>query len=230
MAPPKPLSALVLALGFSWGANAGPCVPHASSSLPSQSFETTSTVVVETTLSSTSDITDLAWITSAEKSLTSTAAESDVSTTSTLGSLSSSSSEDEEQLTSTVTTETSSSSTSSEASDSWSTTSDLTFTSSTIVSDTETSTTEDASSSTSALSESSTSDLESPTTSTSQAAESSTTTTSEFPATTTHAGPRLGFFNGGFEDQTVDGLPWIIGRSAEIKTDPANAHGGERYA
>jgi hypothetical protein len=25
-------------------------------------------------------------------------------------------------------------------------------------------------------------------------------------------------------------LPWIIGRSAEIKTDPANAHGGERYA
>ncbi|KAM6529534.1 hypothetical protein FALCPG4_007663 [Fusarium falciforme] len=60
--------------------------------------------------------------------------------------------------------------------------------------------------------------------------ESSTTTTSEAPATTTEAGTRLGFFNGGFEDPTVDGLPWVIGRSVEIKNDPENAHGGEHYA
>ncbi|EEU34781.1 uncharacterized protein NECHADRAFT_44751 [Fusarium vanettenii 77-13-4] len=231
MAPPKSLSAFILALGLSLGANAGPCIPHASSALSSQSFETTSTAVVETTFSSTSDTTDLSWTTSTEKSLASTATESDVSDTTTLESWFSSSSEDGEHLTSTVTTETGFVSTSDEASNSWSTTSDLTFTSSTIVSETETSTTKDTSSSTSTLSESSsTSDPESLTASTSQAVESSTTTTSEAPATTTHAGPRLGFFNGGFEDQTVDGLPWIIGRSVEIKTDPANAHGGERYA
>ncbi|KAJ4212867.1 hypothetical protein NW759_011508 [Fusarium solani] len=230
MAPPKSLSAFVLALGFSLGANAGPCKPNASSALTSQSFETTSTAVVETTFSSTSHTTGLTWTTSSEKSLTSTAAESDVSDTTTLQSWSSSSSEDGGQLTSTVTTETGFVSTSDEASSSWSTASDLTLTSSTIISETETSTTEDASSSTSTFSESSISDSELPTTTTSQAAESSTTTTSEAPATTTQVGPRLGFFNGGFEDQTVDGLPWIIGRSAEIKTDPANAHGGERYA
>ncbi|KAI8664918.1 hypothetical protein NCS56_00926000 [Fusarium sp. Ph1] len=231
MAPPKSLSAFVLALGCSLGANAGPCKPNASSTLTSQSFETTSTAVVETTFSSTSDTTDLTWTTSSEKSLTSTAAESDVSDTTTLQSWSSSSSEDGGQLTSTVTTETGFVSTSDEASSSWSTASDLTLTSSTIISETETSTTEDASSSTSTFSESSSiSDSELPTTTTSQAAESSTTTTSEAPATTTQVGPRLGFFNGGFEDQTVDGLPWIIGRSTEIETDPANAHGGERYA
>ncbi|KAI8663215.1 hypothetical protein NCS57_00921800 [Fusarium keratoplasticum] len=222
MAPPKSLSAFILALGFSWGANAGPCKPSASSALSSQSFdETTSTAVVETSFSSTSDTTDLVWTTS-------TTTESVVSDTTTLESWSSSS-EDGEQLTSTVITETGSVSTSDETSNSWSTTTDITSTSPTTVS--ETSTTEDASRSTSTFSESSSvSDSEFPTTTTSEAAVSSTTTISEAPATTTEAGTRLGFFNGGFEDLTVDGLPWVIGRSVEIKNDPENAHGGEHYA
>ncbi|KAM6529533.1 hypothetical protein FALCPG4_007663 [Fusarium falciforme] len=219
MAPPKSLSAFILVLGFSWGANAGPCKPSASSAVLSQSFEeTTSTAVVETSFSSTSDTTNLAWTTSSESSLTSTTVESEASDATTLESWSSSS----------VTTETGSVSTSDETSNSWSTTSDITFTS-TIVS--ETSTTEDATRSTSTFSKSSSvSDSEVPTTTNSEAAESSTTTTSEAPATTTEAGTRLGFFNGGFEDPTVDGLPWVIGRSVEIKNDPENAHGGEHYA
>ncbi|KAK7421249.1 hypothetical protein QQZ08_010026 [Neonectria magnoliae] len=227
MAPPKSLSALILALGFSWGAKAGPCKPNASSALSSQSFEgTTSTAAVETSFSSTSETTDLAWTTSSEKPLTSTTVESGVSDTTALESWSSSSSE---QLTSTATTKTGFVSTSDETSNSWSTTSEITFTSSVVVSDTLT--TEDASRSTSTFSESSSvSDSEILTKTTSEAAVSSTITTSEAPATTTQAGTRLGFFNGGFEDLTVNGLPWIIGRSVEIKDDPANAHGGERYA
>ncbi|UPK92507.1 hypothetical protein LCI18_003442 [Fusarium solani-melongenae] len=195
-------------------------MPSASSAVSSQSFEeTTSTAVVETSLSSTSDTTNLAWTTSSESSLTLTTVESEASDATTLESWSSSS----------VTTETGSVLTSDETYNSWSTTSDITFTSSTIAS--ETSTTEDASRSTSTFSESSSaSDSKIPTTTTSEAAESSTTTTSEAPATTTEAGTRLGFFNGGFEDPTVDGLPWVIGRSVEIKNDPENAHEGEHYA
>ncbi|RSL97957.1 hypothetical protein CEP52_010623 [Fusarium oligoseptatum] len=230
MAPPKSLSAFILALGFSLGANAGPCKPNAVSTLLSQSFEvtvTTSTALVDTSLSSTSGATDLTWTTSSESSIISTAAESSVSHKTILESWSSSS-EDKEQLTSTVTSESGIASTSSESS-TWSTTSEITFTSSAAVSDTSTS--EDTSRSTSTLSESSSvSDSEIPTTTTSEAAVSSTTTTGEAPATTTEAGPRLGFFNGGFEDPTVDGLPWVIGRSVEIKNDPANAHGGDHYA
>ncbi|RSL46541.1 hypothetical protein CEP54_013811 [Fusarium duplospermum] len=231
MAPPKSLSALILALGFSLRANAGPCKPNASSTLSSQSFKvtvTTSTASIETSFSSTFETTDLTWTTSSESSLTSTTTKSSVSDTTTLESWSSSS-EDGDQLTSTVSSKSGFVSIFSEPSNSWTTTSEITFTSPAAASDTSTS--EYASSSMSTFSEpSSAPDSEISTITTSEEAVSSTTTTSEAPATTTEAGPRLGFFNGGFEDQTVDGLPWVIGRSVEIKNDPANAHGGDRYA
>ncbi|CZS77664.1 unnamed protein product [Fusarium graminearum] len=58
-------------------------------------------------------------------------------------------------------------------------------------------------------------------------------TTSSIASTTTTAEPQtpIGFYNGGFEDDsTSDARPWVIGRSVTIENDPANAHSGDRYA
>ncbi|KAL6921006.1 hypothetical protein FSST1_005032 [Fusarium sambucinum] len=66
---------------------------------------------------------------------------------------------------------------------------------------------------------------------TSSSSDPSTTSSITSTTTTAEAQTPIGFYNGGFEDDSSpDAHPWVIGRSVTIPNDPQNAHSGGRYA